>query len=103
MEADLAEVLFPHFFNLLILEREEKRNIDLLFHLFTNLLFDSCMCSDGGGGGLNPQPWCVGITCCPTERPGWDPVAALNAGSLGLVFWGRGVHGWDVWEESREF
>ena len=39
--------------------REREIVIDLLFHLFTHLLVDSCM---GPDQGLNLQPWRIGAT-----------------------------------------
>lgn len=48
-------------------EKRERETLDLLFHLFTHSLVDSCMCSDWG---LNPQPFCIGRTLEPTELAG---------------------------------
>ena len=38
--------------------KQRERNIYLLFHLFMHSLVDSCTCPEGG---LNPQPWRVGM------------------------------------------
>lgn len=39
-------------------EKRERETLDLLFHLFTHSLVDSCVCSDWG---LNMQLWCTGM------------------------------------------
>ena len=84
-ELTCAGILF--FFNLLILEREEKgeegrerererkkergrerreRNIKLLFCLFIHSLVDFCMCPNWG---WNLRPWHIWTSLQPTELP----------------------------------
>ena len=56
-----------NFLKFILLILLEKKDINLLLHLFMYSLIDSCMCPDWG---LNPQPWSMSVTeqiglCCP--------------------------------------
>ena len=52
------EILFLIFFKSLIFrDREEEREIEVLFHLFMHALVASRMCPDQG---WNPQLWRIG-------------------------------------------
>ena len=65
--SDFAHDIIWLFFHLQNwLEREREREIDLLFHLSTHSLADSCVRPDWG---WNPQPWHIGTTFYPTELP----------------------------------
>ena len=59
-------LIFKNFLNLLIFG---ERNIDLLLHLFLNLLVASWMYPDQG---LNPQPWCIRWRFNQLSLPGQD-------------------------------
>ena len=47
-------IFYLFILNLLILESQRERDINLLFHLFMHSLVDSCTCPDRG---RNTQPW----------------------------------------------
>ena len=56
--ANLTYFIYLFIFILLILDREEGRDITLLLHLLVHSLVVSCICPDRGP---NPPTWHIGM------------------------------------------